>query len=66
MMIDCDLPRMVLVHVNTQGSDVHCLKPQDWSHGNRDRCHRRPAWAIPYTGLRMRQTRVRPSEPVVS
>eukprot|EP00965_Chrysotila_dentata_P258337 6213189-Pleurochrysis_carterae.AAC.1 len=30
------------------------------------RCQRRPAWAIPYTGLNMRHTRVRPSDPVVS
>eukprot|EP00965_Chrysotila_dentata_P003136 102435-Pleurochrysis_carterae.AAC.1 len=57
---------MVLLHVKTHGSECDCLKPHDISYGNSDRCQRRPAWAMPYTGLTTRHTRVLPSDPVVS
>eukprot|EP00965_Chrysotila_dentata_P150069 4956913-Pleurochrysis_carterae.AAC.1 len=66
MITDWDTPPMAFVQVKTQGSVEHWLKPQDFSQGNRERCQRRPACAIPYTGLRMRHTRVFPSVPVVS
>eukprot|EP00965_Chrysotila_dentata_P046721 1551377-Pleurochrysis_carterae.AAC.1 len=57
---------MGLVHVNTHGSACDCWNPQARSHGKSERCHRRPACAMPYTGLTTRQTRVRPSDPTVS
>eukprot|EP00965_Chrysotila_dentata_P025362 842794-Pleurochrysis_carterae.AAC.1 len=50
-------PLTVLWHVKTQGSECDWVKPHPASHGNRDRCQRRPACAMPYTGLTTRQTR---------
>eukprot|EP00965_Chrysotila_dentata_P086425 2852121-Pleurochrysis_carterae.AAC.2 len=33
--------------MNTHGSASDCRKPHSLSHGNRERCQRRPACAIP-------------------
>eukprot|EP00965_Chrysotila_dentata_P180150 5948632-Pleurochrysis_carterae.AAC.1 len=66
MIRDSSDPLIVLLHTKTQGSELDCWKSHSLSHGERERCHLRPAWAIPYTGLTMRQARVRPSEPIVS
>ena len=45
---------------NTLGSEWHASKPKSLSHGYKDRCQRRPAWAIPYTGLVILHTIGRP------
>eukprot|EP00965_Chrysotila_dentata_P158769 5244203-Pleurochrysis_carterae.AAC.1 len=47
MMMVCAAPLIVRSHVNTHGSECDCLKPQEMSHGKSERCHRRPACAIP-------------------
>eukprot|EP00965_Chrysotila_dentata_P100117 3307872-Pleurochrysis_carterae.AAC.4 len=60
------MPFTDLVMVKTQGSDLHWAKPKSSSHGNNERCQRRPAWAIPYIGFSTRQMRGRPSSPVVA
>eukprot|EP00965_Chrysotila_dentata_P026831 890536-Pleurochrysis_carterae.AAC.1 len=56
---------MVRLQTNTQGSDEDCANPHWISHRKRERCQRRPACAMPYTGLTIRHTRVLPSDPVV-
>eukprot|EP00965_Chrysotila_dentata_P027993 930577-Pleurochrysis_carterae.AAC.6 len=62
-MTRCVTPCTSRCATNTHGSDSHCLKPQSRSHGKSDRCHRRPACAMPYTGFSTRHTRGRPSAP---
>eukprot|EP00965_Chrysotila_dentata_P120361 3979919-Pleurochrysis_carterae.AAC.1 len=64
-MTRCWTPSMLRSATNTHGSDSHCLNPHSRSQGKRDRCQRRPACAIPYTGFSMRQMRGRPSAPYV-
>eukprot|EP00965_Chrysotila_dentata_P228740 6196778-Pleurochrysis_carterae.AAC.3 len=44
---------MVRSQVNTHGSECDCLNPQDVSQGNNERCHRRPACAIPRGACRL-------------
>eukprot|EP00965_Chrysotila_dentata_P063206 2094367-Pleurochrysis_carterae.AAC.1 len=65
-MSRCSTPEMVRVMVITQGSDLHCVNPNCSSHGNSERCHRRPACAIPYADFSTRQMRGRPSAPSVA
>eukprot|EP00965_Chrysotila_dentata_P007750 252826-Pleurochrysis_carterae.AAC.1 len=53
------LPLISRWAVKTQGSVEHCVKPHCRSQGNRERCHRRPACAMPYRWASPPCTRVR-------
>eukprot|EP00965_Chrysotila_dentata_P248603 6208433-Pleurochrysis_carterae.AAC.1 len=52
----CAVPSITRSHVNTHGSECDCLNPQEISQGKSERCHLRPAWAMP---IRPRLVRVR-------
>eukprot|EP00965_Chrysotila_dentata_P090518 2986690-Pleurochrysis_carterae.AAC.1 len=52
--------------VKTHGSQQHSVNPYSRIQGNKVRCQRLPAWAMPYTGFSTRQMRGRPSAPIVA
>eukprot|EP00965_Chrysotila_dentata_P029895 995126-Pleurochrysis_carterae.AAC.2 len=62
MISDWGTPLTVRRQVKTHGSEWDCSNPHEISHGNRDRCQRRPACAMPQVvgdNKRLRRVQVR-------